>query len=100
MCIEHFVVPRAAVAVVTGPSIRGWRSHHARTHRIELDIAMASEYVGRGIDQARAEPPFPQRAGPRIAAARILYQAPPHSAAARCRTLLLGRGEEAFDAGC
>ena len=47
--------------------------HHAGTHRIKLNIAVARQQVGFGLGQAGTEPAFPQRPGALIAAVEILH---------------------------
>src|SRR5690349_24452350 len=45
------------------PAIARGVVHHPGAHRVALDVAMASEEIGFGIDQAGLETAFPEAAG-------------------------------------
>src|SRR5688572_21935985 len=49
---------------MAGPRKAGRVGHHARAHRIELDVAIAGHYVSAGLGNAGTEAAFPKRAGP------------------------------------
>lgn len=47
-------------------------AHHRGADRVELDIALARQQAGLGIDETGAKAPFPQRAAARVCPVHML----------------------------
>src|SRR4051812_17583061 len=57
---EQLVVDLTCIAVVTRPAIVEGETHHAGADRVPFDVAIAGEYVRRGIHEARPIAALPQ----------------------------------------
>ena len=71
MRLYECVVLFRRVAAMTGPSIVGSNRHHACAHRVQLDVAIARQYVVLAVDKTRLEPALPKRARSPVGAVDI-----------------------------
>ena len=64
------------VVAVAGPTVVSGVIHHRGAHRIELDVALAAEQVGFGLDQRGLVTAFPQGAAATVGGVDVLHVAP------------------------
>ena len=64
------------IGAITRPPIMRRVFHHRRAHRIELDVALAREPIGLGLNRQRLVAAVPQRTGAAVAAIDVLHVAP------------------------
>ena len=68
--------------------------HHARPHRIQLNVAHTSQQVGIAINQGRFIPAFPKRPGATIAIVEILHLVTPQHLHGFTQALFVMGGNE------
>ena len=72
---DQFVRFTLRVAAVARPAVGARVIHHAGPHRVELDVAHATQEIEVVLHEARAIPPLPQGATARVGAIDVLYVA-------------------------
>ena len=60
------------VRPIAGPVVASRFDDHARTYRIQLDIALAGQEVGFRVDQRGLEPPLPDRSASIVLSIQVL----------------------------
>lgn len=63
MQAQSRIVMSVRIREMTRPWILIRRGHHGRTHRVELDVAMARQYVSIAVDETGFVAAFPERTG-------------------------------------
>src|SRR5512145_94192 len=72
MRLYQRVHTRAGISTVARPWIRGRVSHHARIHRIQLDVPVTRNHVARRLGEKGAIAPLPQCASASVMAVEVL----------------------------
>lgn len=65
------------VAAITAPPVMRRVIDHPRTHRIQLDVALAAQQISLALDTRRFVAAIPQRTSPPISLIDVLNIAPP-----------------------
>lgn len=85
---------RRGVAAMARPAVAGGVFHHARTQRVELDVALAAQQVVIVHHRAGLVPPLPQRAGPAVVVVDVSHVSATERLHHACHLATRQRGDQ------